>query len=288
MLIYTSYSSRIWSQIKQIQGWDFCYEKGITGSRVGFGVRFFLYGFSDVWIFRSHDYPFSVAEQEVKQSMASLVFLSLVKTFNETHEKQISEKQAREYWKDNYAPHHRVMFDFYYNPSTVEDAIQCFNELREARNADDDVKVGILKNNRRESSAGYKMCSAEELKEELQIGRIAFVYFDKESMASQTGMSNEILSNFIYPIFGSSICQSISDATYAQSDFGVAVLGLRGDKVLVWSPKEEKEMDLETLVDISYYILVFESEKLKEKQQEEQEKSESEAYLEKIRQEVKK
>jgi len=230
----------------------------------------------------------SVAEQEVKESMASPALLSLVKIFNETHEKQISEKQAREYWKDNYAPRHGTIFDFYYNLSTVEDAIQCFNELREARNADDDVKVGILKNNRKKSSAGYKMCSAEELKEELEIGRIAFVYFDKESIASQTGMSNEILSNFIYPIFGSSVCQGISDANYAQSDFGVAVLGLKGDKALVWSPEGEKEMDLETLVDVSDYILVFESEKLKERQQEEQKKSESEAYLEKIRQEVKK
>ena len=49
----------------------------------------------------------------------------------------------------------------------------------------------------------------------------------------------------------------------------------------------EKEMDLKALLDASDYILVFESEKLKERQREEQKKSESEAYLEKIRQEVK-
>jgi hypothetical protein len=46
-------------------------------------------------------------------------------------------------------------------------------------------------------------------------------------------------------------------------------------------------MDLKALLDASDYILVFESEKLKERQREEQKKSESEAYLEKIRQEVK-
>lgn len=229
----------------------------------------------------------SVIEQEAKESMVSPALMSLVKIFNETHEKQITEKQAKEYWKDNYAPRHGALFDFYYDLSTVEDAIQCFNELREARNADDDVKVGILKNNRKRSSAGYKMCSAEELKEELEIGRIAFVYFDKELTASQTSIANEMFASFIRPVFGRGVYRSMGDISYTQADFGVAVLGLKGDKALVWSPEGEKEMDLETLVDISDYILVFESEKLKERQQEVQEKNESEAYLEKIRQEVK-
>jgi len=231
----------------------------------------------------------NLAGQEARESMVSPAFLSLVKIFNETHEKQISEKQAKEYWAKNYAPRHGEMFSFYSNLGTAEDAIRYFNELREIRSADDDVKVGILKNNRRKSSLGCKMCSAEEFKEELEMGRIAFVYFNEESTSSQSEMSNEILSDIIYPVFGYGVCRNISDATYTQSDFGVAVLGIKDDKALVWSPTEgEKEIDLETLIDVSDYILVFESEKLKERQQEEQKKSESEAYLEKIRQEVKK
>lgn len=230
----------------------------------------------------------SVAEQEVKESAVSVAFLSLVKIFNETHEKQINEKQARKFWLDNYSPYHGTLLNTHYHHPTPTSAIDTFNELREAIRADDDVKVGVLKNSKKNSAPGYRMCSAEEFKEELEIGRIAFVYIGEEAVGSQLDMSKEILSDFIGPMFGRSFRYSLEDVAYAQKDFGVAVLGLKGDKALVWSPEGEKEMDLETLVDVSDYILVFESEKLKERQQEEQKKSESEAYLEKIRQEVKK
>lgn len=95
----------------------------------------------------------SIVEQEAKESAVPPAFLSLVKVFNELHEKQIDEKQAKEFWKGNYRSHHGPLFDIYYDFGTVEDAVQCFNELRNARRADDDVKVGILKNNEGHSSA---------------------------------------------------------------------------------------------------------------------------------------
>lgn len=229
----------------------------------------------------------SVIEQEAKESAVSPAFLSLVKVFNELHEKQIDEKQAKEFWKGNYRSHHGALFDIYYDLGTVEDAVQCFNELRKARRADDDVKVGILKNNEGRSSAGYVMCSVEEFVEELEIGRVAFAHFDEEQMEAQKGVAGEMLSSLILPTFGRGAYHSAQDAAYAQTDVGVAVLGLKGDKALVWTPEGGKEMDLKALLDASDYILVFESEKLKERQREEQKKSESEAYLEKIRQEVK-
>ncbi|KRT35088.1 hypothetical protein [Acetomicrobium hydrogeniformans] len=95
----------------------------------------------------------SIVEREAKESAVPPAFLSLVKVFNELHEKQIDEKQAKEFWKGNYRSHHGPLFDIYYDFGTVEDAVQCFNELRNARRADDDVKVGILKNNEGHSSA---------------------------------------------------------------------------------------------------------------------------------------
>lgn len=228
----------------------------------------------------------NLAEQEAKESIVSPAFLSLVKIFNETHEKQITEKQAKKFWRDNYAPYHGIIFNSYYDLSTVEDAIKILNELHSAIGADDDIKMKVLKNSRRSSSFGYRMCSPEDLAEELKIGRIAFVYFDAELTGAQSDISNRMLSS-LYPIFGQGLYETLKDVNYSQMDVGVAVLGINGDKAIVWGPEGEKEMDLSNLVDIADYVLVLESEKLKERQQKVQEKNESEAYLEKIRQEVK-
>jgi len=156
-----------------------------------------------------------------------------------------------------------------------------------AKKSEDEIEIDLVKNNDRRYD--IILCSAEELKEEAEKGKLLYVHVDEDYMESDREMATEAVYSFIGPFLGMNFQEkrSLNRGLYAQMDIAMVITGVKGNKALIWTPKGEQEMDFSYLVSASDFILSFDSPKLRAKEREIQEKSEVDSYMEQLRKEIK-
>ena len=225
----------------------------------------------------------NLATQESTRSLRetpSPAFAGLVKIYNETCERQVDENQAKDLWKGVFSSMGTYIED-------AGDALRYFEMIMRAKKSEDEIEIDLVKNNERRYD--IILCSAEELKEEAETGKLLYVHVDEDYMESDREMASEAVYSFIGPFLGIGTGSkwALRRDLYVQMDVAMVVTGVKGNKALVWTPKGEQEMDFSYLVSVSDFILSFDSPKLRAKEREIQEKSEVDSYMEQLRKEIK-
>lgn len=225
-----------------------------------------------------------LAAQETARSAAetpSPAFMSMIDIFNKICEKQIDEKQAREIWK-------AIGGDF----DTLDSAAYTFRKILRAKRIDEEdegIEIGYSKNNYSSyfSRNDILFSSADELREDVEAGRILFVHIDEESAKAQKDISSDMIYSFVKPLMGYGAAGSISRAVSRQMDAAIVVTGTRNGKAVIETPEGEKELSFDYLLEVSDYIMGFTSPLWLERMQATQDKSETDSYMEQLRKEVK-
>lgn len=222
------------------------------------------------------DLAISASTQETAET-PSPAFVSLTTVYNELFgEKELSPGMVKDLWTALEAP----------DLSYVGDMLDTLGDICAARNVTEaeGLEIGIAKNTRKTRSFAIKMCTAEEFRDEISQGKIAYVHV-MEDPSSEMG-KDEFMS-MVSRVFTVRQYWLASDAISNQSDVAFVVVGMKNGKALVFNGKEEVEMSFEDIVNVSDYIVTFSSPDLQVRIEQEQNKSEMEDYLEKIRKEVK-
>jgi hypothetical protein len=225
----------------------------------------------------------NLATQESTRNLRetpSPAFAGLVKIYNETCERQVSEDQVKDLWKGVSSSAGTYIED-------AGDALRYFEMIMRAKKSEDEIEIDLVKNNDRRYD--IILCSAEELKEEAEKGKLLYVHVDEDYMESDREMATEAVYSFIGPFLGMNFREkrSLNRGLYAQMDVAMVITGVKGNKALIWTPKGEQEMDFGYLVSASDFILSFDSPKLRAKEREIQEKNEVDSYMEQLRKEIK-
>jgi hypothetical protein len=192
----------------------------------------------------------------------------------------VDENQAKDLWKGVFSSMGTYIED-------AGDALRYFEMIMRAKKSEDEIEIDLVKNNERRYD--IILCSAEELKEEAETGKLLYVHVDEDYMESDREMASEAVYSFIGPFLGIGTGSkwALRRDLYVQMDVAMVVTGVKGNKALVWTPKGEQEMDFSYLVSVSDFILSFDSPKLRAKEREIQEKSEVDSYMEQLRKEIK-
>ncbi len=215
------------------------------------------------------------ASMQESAEAPSPAFVSLTTVYNELFsEKRLTSGMVKDLWTALKEP------ELIY----IEDMLDTLGEICSARNITEaeGLKIGIVKNTRKTHSFNIKMCTAEELKDEIAQGKIAYVHVAKDS-ARETG--TEELIKTINPLFNIRQYYLVNDTASNQADIAFVITGMKDSKALVSNNEGEVEIDFGKIVNTADYIVAFDSPKL---QTQKQEKSETEDYFEKIKREVKK
>lgn len=215
---------------------------------------------------------------EEAKSTPSPAFLKLVDVFNMVCEKQIEPNQIKVLWKN-------IGGKF----EDIDDAGITFKRMMAARKADDDVKIMYCWNTDPTYRSRLLLGTEQDLIDNINDGCILYAHLDDEKFETQTDLSGDVIFQLAMPI--GLDAWSLNSAMNKQTDYAIVVTGMRNGKALAQTPEGEKEMEFSDLMEISDFIMVFDSptwqERRKAMVQETQEKSELEAYMEQLKKEVK-
>lgn len=226
------------------------------------------------------DLAISASTQETAET-PSPAFVSLTTVYNELFgEKELSPGMVKDLWTALEAP----------DLSYVGDMLDTLSDICAARNVTEaeGLEIGIAKNTRKTRSFAIKMCTAEEFRDEISQGKIAYVHVSSaKTDPAGADITEDLMYKIIRPMTGYGTYRNLANTTLDQMDVAFVVMGMKGDKALVFNGKEEVEMSFEDVVNAANYIVTFSSPDLQVRIEQEQNKSEAEDYLEKIRKEVK-
>lgn len=226
--------------------------------------------------FNPVDLIMDVAAQEAERSIRetpSPAFLGIIQVYNMTCDKPVTENMVKDYWKA-----------FGKTLEDPDDALTLFAKVAQSRRADlEPVKVDYLKNLER-FSRNVAFCTGEELREAVEGGAILYVHFD-ETLTQNKEMADAVYSMAL-PFLGHNF--RLGRPLEKQSDNALVVAETRNGKAVIDTAEGEKELDFDSLIEVSDYVLAFDSPKWRESAQAvREEKDELDSYMDQLRQEVK-
>lgn len=226
--------------------------------------------------FNPVDLIMDVAAQEAERSIRetpSPAFLGIIQVYNMTCDKPVTENMVKDYWKA-----------FGKTLEDPDDALTLFAKIAQSRRADlEPVKVDYLKNLER-FSRNVAFCTGEELQESVEGGAILYVHFD-ETLTQNKEMADVVYSMAL-PFLGHNF--RLGRPLEKQNDSALVVAKTRNGKAVIDTAEGEKELDFDSLIEVSDYVLAFDSPKWRESAQAvREEKDELDSYMDQLRQEVK-
>ncbi len=226
--------------------------------------------------FNPVDLIMDVAAQEAERSIRetpSPAFLGIIQVYNMTCDRPVTENMVKDYWKA-----------FGKTLEDPDDALTLFAKVAQSRRADlEPVKVDYLKNLER-FSRNVAFCTGEELREAVEGGAILYVHFD-ETLTQNKEMADAVYSMAL-PFLGHNF--RLGRPLEKQSDNALVVAKTRNGKAVIDTTEGEKELDFDSLIEVSDYVLAFDSPKWRESAQAvREEKDELDSYMDQLRQEVK-
>jgi len=226
--------------------------------------------------FNPVDLIMDVAAQEAERSIRetpSPAFLGIIQVYNMTCDRPVTENMVKDYWKA-----------FGKTLEDPDDALTLFAKVAQSRKADlEPVKVDYLKNLER-FSRNVAFCTGEELREAVEGGAILYVHFD-ETLTQNKEMADAVYSMAL-PFLGHNF--RLGRPLEKQSDNALVVAKTRNGKAVIDTAEGEKELDFDSLIEVSDYVLAFDSPKWRESVQAvREEKDELDSYMDQLRQEVK-
>lgn len=226
--------------------------------------------------FNPVDLIMDVAAQEAERSIRetpSPAFLGIIQVYNMTCDRPVTENMVKDYWKA-----------FGKTLEDPDDALTLFAKVAQSRKADlEPVKVDYLKNLER-FSRNVAFCTGEELQESVEGGAILYVHFD-ETLTQNKEMADVVYSMAL-PFLGHNF--RLGRPLEKQSDNALVVAKTRNGKAVIDTTEGEKELDFDSLIEVSDYVLAFDSPKWRESAQAvREEKDELDSYMDQLRQEVK-
>lgn len=226
--------------------------------------------------FNPVDLIMDVAAQEAERSIRetpSPAFLGIIQVYNMTCDRPVTENMVKDYWKA-----------FGKTLEDPDDALTLFAKVAQSRKADlEPVKVDYLKNLER-FSRNVAFCTGEELQEAVEGGAILYVHFD-ETLTQNKEMADAVYSMAL-PFLGHNF--RLGRPLEKQSDNALVVAKTRNGKAVIDTAEGEKELDFDSLIEVSDYVLAFDSPKWRESAQAvQEEKDELDSYMDQLRQEVK-
>lgn len=226
--------------------------------------------------FNPVDLIMDVAAQEAERSIRetpSPAFLGIIQVYNMTCDRPVTENMVKDYWKA-----------FGKTLEDPDDALTLFAKVAQSRRADlEPVKVDYLKNLER-FSRNVAFCTGEELQEAVEGGAILYVHFD-ETLTQNKEMADAVYSMAL-PFLGHNF--RLGRPLEKQSDNALVVAKTRNGKAVIDTAEGEKELDFDSLIEVSDYVLAFDSPKWRESVQAvQEEKDELDSYMDQLRQEVK-
>lgn len=226
--------------------------------------------------FNPVDLIMDVAAQEAERSIRetpSPAFLGIIQVYNMTCDRPVTENMVKDYWKA-----------FGKTLEDPDDALTLFAKVAQSRRADlEPVKVDYLKNLER-FSRNVAFCTGEELREAVEGGAILYVHFD-ETLTQNKEMADVVYSMAL-PFLGHNF--RLGRPLEKQSDNALVVAKTRNGKAVIDTTEGEKELDFDSLIEVSDYVLAFDSPKWRESAQAvREEKDELDSYMDQLRQEVK-
>lgn len=226
--------------------------------------------------FNPVDLIMDVAAQEAERSIRetpSPAFLGIIQVYNMTCDRPVTENMVKDYWKA-----------FGKTLEDPDDALTLFAKVAQSRKADlEPVKVDYLKNLER-FSRNVAFCTGEELQEAVEGGAILYVHFD-ETLTQNKEMADAVYSMAL-PFLGHNF--RLGRPLEKQSDNALVVAKTRNGKAVIDTAEGEKELDFDSLIEVSDYVLAFDSPKWRESVQAvQEEKDELDSYMDQLRQEVK-
>jgi len=226
--------------------------------------------------FNPVDLIMDVAAQEAERSIRetpSPAFLGIIQVYNMTCDRPVTENMVKDYWKA-----------FGKTLEDPDDALTLFAKVAQSRKADlEPVKVDYLKNLER-FSRNVAFCTGEELQEAVEGGAILYVHFD-ETLTQNKEMADAVYSMAL-PFLGHNF--RLGRPLEKQSDNALVVAKTRNGKAVIDTAEGEKELDFDSLIEVSDYVLAFDSPKWRESAQAvREEKDELDSYMDQLRQEVK-
>lgn len=226
--------------------------------------------------FNPVDLIMDVAAQEAERSVRetpSPAFLGIIQVYNMTCDRPVTENMVKDYWKA-----------FGKTLEDPDDALTLFAKIARSRRADlEPVKVDYLKNLER-FSRNVAFCTGEELQESVEGGAILYVHFD-ETLTQNKEMADVVYSMAL-PFLGHNF--RLGRPLEKQNDSALVVAKTRNGKAVIDTAEGEKELDFDSLIEVSDYVLAFDSPKWRESAQAvREEKDELDSYMDQLRQEVK-
>jgi len=205
--------------------------------------------------FNPVDLIMDVAAQEAERSIRetpSPAFLGIIQVYNMTCDRPVTENMVKDYWKA-----------FGKTLEDPDDALTLFAKVAQSRKADlEPVKVDYLKNLER-FSRNVAFCTGEELREAVEGGAILYVHFD-ETLTQNKEMADAVYSMAL-PFLGHNF--RLGRPLEKQSDNALVVAKTRNGKAVIDTTEGEKELDFDSLIEVSDYVLAFDSPKWRESAQ---------------------
>ena len=228
--------------------------------------------------FNPVDLIMDVAAQELERNLKETptpAFLGIIQVYNMTCDRPVTENMVKDYWKA-----------FGKTLEDPDDALTLFAKVAQSRKADlEPVKVDCLKNIPK-YSRNVAFCTGEELREAVEGGAILYVHYDETvAQAGDKAMTDAFYSMMV-PVYG--FYASYARPFEFESDNALVVAKTRNGKAVIDTAEGEKELDFDSLIEVSDYVLAFDSPKWRESAQAvREEKDELDSYMDQLRQEVK-